>query len=234
MTSQPQTDALTALFVLFPDMTQLDMTGPWQVLTRIPGLQCIAAAKSRDTVRAACGLRLMPDLDFASAPKADILVVPGGPGVEAFIRDGTSLDFIQRRGRVAKYITSVCTGALIIGAAGFLRGRNATTHWMQTDLLSVVGAKHVNQRVVRDGNIITGGGVTAGIDFGLTLAAELRGEASAKMIQLSIEYDPAPPFDAGSPSAIPETADAVRRLAGKRRDTLRTTLETAMQQLPRD
>ena len=187
-------------FVIFPDLTQLDFTGPLQVLSRLPQSATHIVAKSESPVPSDCGLGLVPTHTFANCPPLDLLCVPGGSyGVVRAIGDRETIEFVRRQAGAAKYVTSVCTGAFILGVAGLLKGRRATTHWAFTDLLPLVGATHEQARVVRDGNVITAGGVTSGIDFGLTVAAEIAGETTAQTIQLGIEYDPAPPFDAGHP-----------------------------------
>lgn len=205
--------------LLFPRITQLDLTGPWEVLTRIPDSWAHLLWKDKQPVASASGgLRLVPDTTFAECPQLDVICVPGGPGTAALMEDPEVLDFLRRQAPGARYVTSVCTGALVLGAAGLLKGKRATTHWASHDLLAHFGAIPTAGRVVRDGNTITGGGVTAGIDFGLTLAAEIAGPAAAQAIQLGIEYAPAPPFDAGSPGSAPaEVVSAARqRLAGNR------------------
>ena len=191
-------------FVIFPDLTQLDFTGPLQVLSRLPQSATHIVAKSDAPVPSDCGLGLLPTHTFANCPPLDLLCVPGGSyGVVQAIGDRETIEFVRRQAGTAKYVTSVCTGAFILGVAGILKGRRATTHWAFTDLLPLVGATHEKARVVRDGNVITAGGVTSGIDFGLTVAAEIAGETTARTIQLGIEYDPAPPFDAGHPDRAP-------------------------------
>ena len=190
-------------FVIFPQLTQLDFTGPLQVLSRLPQSKMHIIAKSEAPVPSDCGLSLVPTHTFATCPDLDLICVPGGFGVREAMDDEETVDFVRRQGRGAKYVTSVCTGAFVLGAAGLLRGRRATTHWAYTDLLPLVGATHEPARVVKDGNVITAGGVTSGIDFGLTVVAELAGKTTAQSVQLSIEYDPAPPFDAGHPDRAP-------------------------------
>lgn len=187
-------------FLLFPNVTQLDLTGPLQVLHRLPGSETHVVAKSLAPVPSDCGLALVPTSTFDACPPLDLLCVPGGFGVDRAIADEATIAFVRRAIAGARYVTSVCTGAFVLGVAGALRGRRATTHWAYRSLLPRVGATPVEARVVRDGNVFTGGGVTAGIDFALTLAAEIAGEEIAREIQLAIEYDPAPPFDAGSPT----------------------------------
>jgi len=163
-------------------------------------------------VRSEWGMAIVPDATFDDAPPIDILCVPGGWGVNARLEDEQLLAFLRERGQSARYVTSVCSGALLLGAAGLLRGYRATTHWLSLDLLAFFGAKAVEERVVHDRNRITGAGVSAGIDFGLVLAAELFGDDVAQSIQLAIEYHPAPPFDSGSPhTAPPEVRHAVAR-----------------------
>src|SRR6516164_4610384 len=194
-------------FVVFPDLTQLDFTGPLQILSRLPQSAIHIIAKSEAPVPSDCGLGLVPTHTFANCPPLDLLCVPGGSyGVVQAIGDRETIEFVRRQADAAKYVTSVCTGAFVLGVAGLLRGRRATTHWAFTDLLPLVGATHVRSRVVKDGNLITAGGVTSGIDFGLSVAAELAGEIVAQSIQLGIEYNPAPPFDAGHPDRAPEAA----------------------------
>lgn len=190
--------------LLFENMTQLDFTGPHEVFTRMPGCEVIVVARSLQPVTAQSGLRIIPDSTIDAIPQVDLLFVPGGPGVGAAMEDKEILEFLRRQGQNSRYVTSVCTGALVLGAAGLLKGYRATTHWASLDLLPVFGAKAVTDRVVVDRNRITGGGVTAGIDFGLTVAAAVFGDKTAKTIQLGMEYNPAPPFNCGHPS----TADA--------------------------
>jgi cyclohexyl-isocyanide hydratase len=199
-------------FVLFPNVTQLDFTGPLQVLHRAPGATTHIVAGSLDAVPSDCGLGLVPTTTFADCPPLDVVCAPGGFGVREAMGDPALIAFLRRQGANARYVTSVCTGAFLLGAAGLLTGKRATTHWAYRHLLPLVGATPVEARVVRDGAVFTGGGVTAGIDFAFTLLAELAGERTARAIQLAIEYDPSPPFDGGAPhSARPETLSAVRK-----------------------
>src|SRR6185503_2475855 len=205
---RPKMASFNIGFVLFPDLTQLDFTGPLQVLHRLPGSTTHIVARTRDPVPSDCGLSLVPTATFADCPQLDLLCVPGGFGVSGAIADKATVDFVRRQGARAKYVTSVCTGAFVLGVAGLLKGRRATTHWAYTGLLPMVGATYEKARVVRDGNVFTGGGVTAGIDFALAVAAEVAGAETAQKIQLSIEYDPAPPFASGDPERAPATVRA--------------------------
>ncbi len=185
--------------LLFPQITQLDLTGPFEWLARVPDAQVSLLWKTTELVTSSTGLTLKPTLVLADSPQLDVIVVPGGFGVVPLLEDAEILSFLRRQAENARYVTAVCTGSLLLGAAGLLRGYRATTHWAYHDLLSACGAIPVKERVVVDRNRITGGGVTAGIDFGLRLTAELCGEEVARAIQLGVEYDPAPPFDSGTP-----------------------------------
>ena len=198
-------------FFLFPNVTQLDFTGPLQVLHRMPGATTHILAKTLDPVPSDCGLGLMPTGTFADAAKLDMICVPGGFGVVDAIADTETMDFVGMAGEAADYVTSVCTGAFILGAAGLLDGKKATTHWAYHDLLSEVGAIPTPGRCVRDGNVITGGGVTAGIDFAFGIINELAGKEVAEAIQLAIEYDPAPPTGTGHPDHASEKLLAAMR-----------------------
>jgi cyclohexyl-isocyanide hydratase len=193
----------TTGFVIFPNITQLDFTGPLQALHRLPGAKTHILAKSREPVPTDCGLSLLPTTTFGECAALDLICIPGGFGVDQAIQDPDTVDFVRRMGRRAKYVTSVCTGAFVLGAAGLLKGKRATTHWAYHHLLPRVGAIPEHARVVRDGNVITGGGVTAGIDFAFTLLSEIAGPEVAQTVQLALEYDPAPPFHSGSPERAP-------------------------------
>lgn len=200
-------------FLLFPNVQQLDLTGPYDVLAALPDVQVHLIWKNLEPVTASSGLVLLPTLDFDHCPALDVICIPGGGGVGALMEDDESLDFIRRQAAGARYVTSVCTGSLVLGAAGLLRGKHATTHWAYHSLLEPLGAIPVQARVVRDGHLLTGGGITAGIDFALTLAAELFGEETAQRVQLQLEYAPAPPFNAGSPHTAPqEVLEQARQL----------------------
>jgi cyclohexyl-isocyanide hydratase len=206
--------------LVFPNLTQLDLTGPYEVLARLPGAQTRLLWKSLDPVRSEHGLTILPDTTFADCPPLDLVLVPGGAGINPLLEDREVLAFLRRAAAGARYVVGVCTGSLVLGAAGLLRGRRAGTHWMSRDLLRAFGAEPVAERVVADGNVFTGGGVTAGIDVALAVAAEIAGRPAAEAIQLAIEYDPAPPFAAGSPErADPALVAAVReRAAARQRD----------------
>lgn len=186
-------------FLLFPRVTQLDLTGPAQILSRVPGAQVQLVWKTRDPVPTDVGFTINPTTTFADCPPLDVLCVPGGFGIERLFGDADTLAFLRRQGEGARYVASVCNGSLVLGAAGLLDGYRSACHWIWLPFLTRFGAVPVAQRIVRDRNRISGGGVTAGIDFGLALAAELAGDDVARMIQLALEYDPQPPFDAGSP-----------------------------------
>ncbi len=190
---------LSIVFLLFPQVTQLDLTGPAQVLSRLGRAKLDLVWKTREPVPTDAGFSIVPTATFDEAPAADILCVPGGMGVTAVIDDDAAMAWVTRVGGSAQWVTSVCTGSLILGAAGLLDGYRATTHWAWHEQLALFGAEPVRARTVVDRNRVTGGGVTAGIDFALTLTALIRGEDHARAVQLSLEYDPAPPFDAGSP-----------------------------------
>lgn len=219
-------------FLLFPNITQLDMTGPYEVFTKFPDSRVHLLWKTLDPVTAAGGMKLLPSTTFADCPQLDLVCVPGGAGMNALLNDEEVLDFLRRQAPGARYVTSVCTGSLVLGAAGLLRGRRATTHWMSLPMLAAFGCEPVAERVVVDGNIVTGGGVTAGIDFALTVAGELLGAEAAQQIQLGIEYNPDPPFDAGSPErAAPAVVAAAREAAAARQTEREVEVERAVARL---
>jgi cyclohexyl-isocyanide hydratase len=201
--------------LIFPRLTQLDMTGPYEVLARLPNTTVDLVARSLDPVTTDRGMQIVPTVTYATCPPLDVVMVPGGPGQQELMEDEEALGFLRRQAASAKYVTSVCTGSLVLGAAGLLKGKRATCHWAALEHLSALGAIPVSEKVVVDGNIVTGAGVTSGIDFALSLAAILDGEAVAREVLLQIEYDPAPPFGGGTPvTARPETLAAVKsRLA---------------------
>jgi len=202
---------LSVGLLVFPDLTQLDLTGPYEVLSRAPETRVVLVGTRPGPIRSEWGLTLSTNCTLEEAPPLDVVCIPGGPGVNALLADDRVLDFVAARGERAAWVTSVCTGALVLGAAGLLRGYRATTHWLSLDLLAELGATPVDARIVRDRNRITGGGVTAGIDFALSAVAELHGLAAAERIALMLEYDPAPPFPGGSPrSADKAVVESVR------------------------
>ena len=196
---------------IFEDMTALDIVWPYEALTGLPNIQTILVAASAEPVRAEGSMRIVPDCTFASAPALDVLIIPGGSGINRIMEDNLWMNFLTGRAAEAQWITSVCTGALVLGAAGLLRGYRATTHWLSLDLLVKFGAVPCPQRVVVDRNRVTGGGVTAGIDVGLALAAMIVGATTARERQLLLQYNLQPPFPDNNPdSADANIAQAVR------------------------
>ncbi|MBK5518116.1 MULTISPECIES: isonitrile hydratase [unclassified Pseudomonas] len=221
--------ALQIGFLLFPQVQQLDLTGPYDVLASLPDVQVHLVWKDLGPVTASTGLVLQPTTTFEDCPALDVICIPGGSGVGPLMEDEVTLAFIKAQAASARYVTSVCTGALVLGAAGLLKGKRATTHWAYHELLKLLGAIAVQDRVVRDGNLLTGGGITAGIDFALTLAAELFDEGTAQLVQLQLEYAPAPPFASGSPDTAPAAVleDARRRAAPSLEQRTRITERAA-------
>ncbi|MFC3126102.1 DJ-1/PfpI family protein [Pseudoroseomonas globiformis] len=204
--------------MLAPDMVQLDMTGPFEVLARVPGWSVSLVAATLDPVRTDRGLRIVPDTTRESAAVADLLVVPGGAGVDSAMLDTAWIDFVRRQADSAEHVFGICTGSLLLGAAGLLQGRRAGGHWQARDLLTRFGAIPSDARVTVDGKYYTSGGVTSGIDVALRVVADLEGEVAARKIQLAIEYDPHPPFPGGTPSTSPaEVVRAVQADARARR-----------------
>ena len=189
--------------VLFPGLTQLDLTGPAEVFYRVPGAEVLRLWKTLEPVTSDRGMSILPTVRFEDCPPLDVICVPGGPGQVALMEDDETLSFLRRMAAGAQLVTSVCTGSLLLGAAGLLSGYRATCHWGSIDQLALLGAEPVAERVVRDRNRITGAGVTSGIDFALSVAAELVGADTAQQIQLQMEYDPQPPFPVGSPRTAP-------------------------------
>src|SRR6266481_6225282 len=187
--------------VIFPKVTQLDLTGPVQVFSSVPGAKVHLIWKRIEPV--ASDSALTPTITFADCPQLDVICVPGGFGTDEMVNDEEVLDFLRKQAEGAKYITSVCTGSLVLGAAGLLRDYRATTHWSAMDLLAAFGATPAKTRVCVDRNRVTGGGVTAGIDFALTLVSIMVDRQTAEAVQLRLEYNPAPPFNAGSPDTAP-------------------------------
>lgn len=221
-------------FLLFPDLTQLDMTGPFEALARIPGVRAHVVARTLDPVKSDTGLSLLPTVTFVECPHLDVIVVPGGPGVNDLMLDEEAMSFLRGQGAQARYVASVCSGALALGAAGLLRGYRATTHWGSMGLLEAFGATPVDTRVCVDRNRITGGGVTAGIDFGLYLAGMLENEETAQRIQLYLEYAPQPPFSSGTPEAAPAgVVEAYRKLAAPMMARRSVAVATAAARLDR-
>ena len=205
--------------LLFPHLTQLDLTGPYEVFTKIRDADVHLLWKTLDPIAAGGGMRLLPTTTFAESPRLDLVCVPGGAGMNPLLNDEETLDFVRRQASGARYVTSVCTGSLVLGAAGLLKGKRATTHWMSLPMLAAFGCEPVAERIVVDGNVITGGGVTAGIDFALTVVGEWFGADAARRIQLGIEYDPQPPYDAGAPErAGAALVAAVREAAVARQE----------------
>ena len=209
--------------LIFPRLTQLDMTGPYEVLARLPDTQVDLVAKTMDPVTTDRGMQIVPTVTYETCPPLDIVMVPGGPGQQDLMEDEAALSFLRKKAAGAKYVTSVCTGSLVLAAAGLLKGKRATCHWAAIEHLALLGAIPTKERVVVDGDVVTGAGVASGIDFALTLASILEGEAVAREIQLQIEYDPDPPFDGGSPkTARPETIAALSSRLSKLNEERRT------------
>ena len=197
--------------VIFPRVTQLDLTGPVQVFSSVPGAQVHLIWKRIEPVPSDSVLTLTPTITFADCPQLDVICVPGGFGTNDMINDEQVLEFVRRQAKGAKYVTSVCTGSLVLGAAGLLQGYKAATHWTAMEFLSAFGAIPTKTRVCVDRNRVTGGGVTAGIDFALTLVSIMIDRRTAEAIQLGLEYNPAPPFNAGSPDSAPPEILALQK-----------------------
>jgi cyclohexyl-isocyanide hydratase len=212
----PETTHLNIGSLLFENLDQIDLTGPFEVLSRLPNATHRIYAKSTEPVRDMMGLRIMPDATLAEAPQLDILHVPGGPGQQTLMEDEEVLNWLRSQAAGAKKVLSVCTGALLFGGAGLLRGKKATTHWASFHLLPYFGALPVDERVVVDGDWIFAAGATSGIDGALRLAAEVRGVPAAQLIQLEIAYAPEPPFQSGTPHTAPaEILERGRRNSAK-------------------
>ena len=201
--------------LVFPKVQQLDLTGPFEVFASVPEAEVRLIWKRIERIDTATGLVLMPDLAFAECPQFDVLCVPGGVGVNPLMEDEEVLKFLRRQAEGARYITSVCTGSMVLAAAGLLVGRRATTHWASHDFLARLGAIPVQARVVTDGKFATGGGVTAGIDMALAVVSELFGREAAEAVQLNLEYAPEPPFTSGRPETAPVEVVAMVRERGR-------------------
>jgi cyclohexyl-isocyanide hydratase len=219
--------------LVFPRVTQLDFTGPLQVFSSVPGATVHLIWKTLDPVPSDSVLMLTPTVAFADCPQLDVICVPGGFGTDALLNDEEILDFVRKQASAARFITSVCTGSLVLGAAGLLKGYNAATHWSAMEMLALFGATPTKTRVCIDRNRVTGGGVTAGIDFALTLVSLLADRTTAEAIQLRLEYNPAPPFNAGSPDTAPAEVLALmkERVApwqARRLDAVRRAAERVM------
>ena len=197
--------------LVFPKVTQLDFTGPLQVFAGVPGAKVHLIWKRIEPVPSDSVMMLTPTVTFADCPQLDVICVPGGAGINDMVNDEEMLAFLRKQAQGAQYVTSVCTGSLVLGAAGLLKGYRAATHWSAMDYLPAFGATPAKTRVCVDRNRITGGGVTAGIDFALTLVSKLVDPATAEAIQLGIEYNPAPPFNSGSPDTAPAATLALVR-----------------------
>ena len=226
-------EPFVVVFALYPNITQLDFTGPYEVMRRVPNAKMIVASKEGGAITADSGLTFSGLTKLADIERCDLICTVGGAGQAAAVLDQEFVAEIARLGRGAKYITSVCTGSLILAAAGLIKGKRAACHWAWREMLAEAGAIPDAGRVVRDGNVITGGGVTAGIDFALTVAAELAGDDVAQSIQLAIEYNPAPPFSAGSPETAPKSVlkivrERIARMYPERKAAMEAALARAM------
>ena len=218
--------------LLYPSVTQLDLTGPFEVLVRMSGARVHLLWKNLDPVTADSGMRILPTATIATVPALDIVFVPGGPGQVELMDDEAVLAFLRQASANARYVTSVCTGSLVLAAAGLLEGYRAACHWLWRDELARFGVEVATDRVVIDRNRVTGGGITAGIDFGLFLVAELRGPEEARRIQLQLEYNPAPPFESGSPEqADGDTIAEVQRRSVNLRKMRRAATDRALANL---
>jgi len=213
---------ITVGFLVFPGIQLLDLAGPYEIFSALPDGEIHLFWKARGPLACSAGMLLQPMTTLDDGPLVDVLCIPGGVGINPLLLDKEVQAWVQRQASTARFVTSVCTGALLLGAAGLLVRRRATTHWRYHDLLAEFDAIPVRERVVRDGNLITGGGVTAGIDFGLVVVAALRDQAAAEEIQLALEYAPEPPFQAGRPEGAPKDILEIVRC---RTETLRAERE---------
>jgi cyclohexyl-isocyanide hydratase len=223
------------VFLVYPNVTQLDLTGPAQVLSRLSNARVDLVWKSRDPVQTDSGFALLPSATLDEIDQADVLCVPGGFGCIDVMQDDEVLGWVRSVGDKAQWVTSVCTGSLILGAAGLLRGYRATSHWAWRDYLKLFGAEPIAERVVFDRNRVTGGGVTAGIDFALALMAAIEGEDYARAVQLGLEYDPHPPFDSGTPDKagselVQRVHERSNRMAPDREERIRAVAKRFAEQ----
>ena len=225
MTMIPLQTHLTIGGLIYPNMDQCDFTGPFEALARVPNSRFLTIWKDKNPVRDLAGLLLLADTTIAEAPQLDVLLVPGGQGQEALMHDEEVLSFIRKQAARARFVFSVCTGALLCGAAGLLQGKRATTHWTAMEVLPYFGATPCDERVVIDGKLITAGGVTSGIDGSLIVVSLLRGETMAQELQLYMAYDPDPPFQSGSPSSAP--ASILSTVTQRAKPITEQRLETA-------
>jgi cyclohexyl-isocyanide hydratase len=220
--------------IAVPDMVQLDITGPYEVLARTPGWTVDLVAATPEAIRTDRGLRLLPNVTRATAKPSNILVIPGGTGIDTAMLDPEWVEYVRRESAKCDYVFGVCTGSLLLGAAGVLKGKRAGGHWQARDMLTQFGATVSNDRMTRDGNIYTSGGVTSGIDMALRVVADIAGLETAQKIQLAMEYDPAPPFAGGTPyTSPPEIVAAVLKDSGKRRALRESMVAEAAQRLNR-
>jgi len=203
--------------LIFPNIQQLDLTGPYEVFASAKGAEVVLVWKDRNPVMSSTGLPLTATASFDDCPPLDVICIPGGGGVNALLEDRAVIDFVRDRAEKARYVTSVCSGAIVLGAAGLLKSKRATTHWYAQDFLAAFGAIPVDKRIVEDGALITAGGVTSGIDFGLLVLARLLGQEEAETVQLQLEYAPAPPFRSGTPG------EASLQVLARARDRLGAT-----------
>ena len=217
--------AFRVVIPIFDNVTQLDFTGPAQMFAKVPDIDLCIASKNATPVKTDSGFSVAAPYTFADCPAADLICVPGGGGVMDAIQDPYFLSFVERQAQQARYITSVCTGMFALGALGLLKGRKVTSHWGYTDVIADCGGVFTEGRVVIDGNLITAGGVTSGVDFSLTVIAQVFGEETARLIQLSMEYNPQPPFEGGHPSvAKPDTLASAKAIYAKRAQRMREAL----------
>ncbi|HKS46428.1 MAG TPA: DJ-1/PfpI family protein [Amycolatopsis sp.] len=225
MTASGQLEKVRVGLLVYPEVNALDVIGPAEIFAGSSHVDVHLVGKTITPVRTSGGWRIVPTTSFADTPELDVLCVPGGVGQIALMTDEKTLGFVRRQAATARYVTSVCTGALLLGAAGLLRGYRATTHWMSHDQLALFGAVPQRQRVVVDRNRITGAGVTAGMDFALVVLGELFGEQEAQAVQLAVEYDPAPPYTAGQPHLA--SADVVAQVTARAVAKQDSRLETS-------